>query len=53
LSRNKFPSTPGKNASYIALVIDAMDLLHTRALDGLCIVSSDSDYTRLALRGTG
>lgn len=39
-----------KNASDIALVIDAMDLLHKRQFDGFCIVSSDSDFTRLAAR---
>ena len=40
----------GKNASDIALVIDAMDLLHTGRFDAFCIVSSDSDFTRLASR---
>lgn len=40
----------GKNAADIALVIDAMDLLHARQVDGFCIVGGDSDYTRLALR---
>jgi len=43
-------NTTGKNAADIALVIDAMDLLHTGTVDGFCIVSSDSDYTRLATR---
>ncbi len=43
-------NTPGKNATDIALVIDAMDLLHTAPLQGFCIVSSDGDFTRLALR---
>jgi hypothetical protein len=43
-------SVPGKNASDIALVIDAMDLLHTGRFDGFCLVSSDSDFTRLAAR---
>ncbi|OHD03577.1 MAG: Maebl [Sphingopyxis sp. RIFCSPHIGHO2_01_FULL_65_24] len=39
-----------KNASDIALVIDAMDLLHSGRFDGFCLVSSDSDFTRLAAR---
>ncbi len=43
-------TTSGKNASDIALVIDAMDLLHTGRFDGFCLVSSDSDFTRLAAR---
>lgn len=43
-------NTTGKNASDIALVIDAMDLLHAGWLDGFCLVSSDSDFTRLAAR---
>ncbi|HEY0920859.1 NYN domain-containing protein [Devosia sp.] len=42
--------TTGKNASDITLVIDAMDLLHSGRLDGFCLVSSDSDFTRLAAR---
>lgn len=42
--------TTGKNASDSALIIDAMDLLHAGALDGFVIVSSDSDFTRLATR---
>jgi uncharacterized LabA/DUF88 family protein len=46
----QFAYTTGKNASDIALVIDAMDLLHSGRLDGFCLVSSDSDYTRLASR---
>lgn len=41
---------PGKNAADIALVIDAMDLLHNYHFNGFCIVSSDSDFARLALR---
>jgi len=45
-----FAYTSGKNASDIALVIDAMDLLHSGIYDGFCIVSSDSDFTRLAQR---
>src|SRR6201987_463973 len=44
----QFAYTTGKNASDIALVIDAMDLLHSGRLDGFCLVSSDSDFTRLA-----
>ena len=43
-------NTVGKNASDIALVIDAMDLLHTGRFDGFILVSSDSDFTRLASR---
>ena len=46
----QFAYTTGKNASDIALVIDAMDLLHSGRLDGFCLVSSDSDFTRLASR---
>ncbi len=43
-------NTVGKNSSDIALVIDAMDLLHSGRLDGFVLVSSDSDFTRLASR---
>src|SRR4028118_166739 len=43
-------SSNGKNSTDIALVIDAMDLLYTEKIDGFCIVSSDSDYTSLAIR---
>ncbi|NNU81295.1 NYN domain-containing protein [Halovulum dunhuangense] len=43
-------NTVGKNASDIALVIDAMDLLHSGRFDGFVLVSSDSDFTRLAQR---
>ena len=43
-------NTVGKNASDIALVIDAMDLMHTSRFDGFVLVSSDSDFTRLASR---
>ena len=46
----QFRYTVGKNATDSALIIDAMDLLHAGSLDGFCIVSSDSDYTRLATR---
>ena len=49
-SHQKFANTTGKNASDIALVIDAMDLLHSGRFDGFCLVSSDSDFTRLAAR---
>lgn len=42
--------TTGKNSTDILLVIDAMDLLHTGRFDGFCLVSSDSDFTRLAAR---
>ena len=43
-------NTKGKNAADIALVIDAMDLMHNGNMDGFCLVSSDSDFTRLAQR---
>jgi uncharacterized LabA/DUF88 family protein len=46
----QFAYTSGKNASDIALVIDAMDLLHSERFEGFCLVSSDSDFTRLASR---
>lgn len=46
----QFRYTLGKNATDSALIIDAMDLLHSDAVNGFCIVSSDSDYTRLATR---
>src|ERR1700732_2815249 len=46
----QFAYTSGKNASDIAMVIDAMDLLHSGRLDGFCCVSSDSDFARLASR---
>src|SRR4051812_22547010 len=46
----QFAYTTGKNASDITLVIDAMDLLHSGRFDGFCLVSSDSDFTRLAAR---
>ena len=42
--------TSGKNATDSAMIIDAMDLLFTQRFDGFCIVSSDSDFTRLAVR---
>ena len=46
----QFANTTGKNATDSALIIDAMDLLYTRGFNGFCIVSSDSDFTRLASR---
>ena len=46
----QFAYTKGKNSSDIALVIDAMDLLHSGRFDGFVLVSSDSDFTRLASR---
>jgi hypothetical protein len=48
--QQQFANTVGKNASDIALVIDAMDLMHSGRFDGFCLVSSDSDFTRLAQR---
>jgi uncharacterized LabA/DUF88 family protein len=42
--------TKGKNATDNAMIIDAMDILHSNIVNGFCIVSSDSDYTRLATR---
>ena len=50
LPHQQFANTVGKNSSDIALVIDAMDLLHSGRVDGFCLVSSDSDFTRLASR---
>lgn len=46
----QFAYTIGKNATDSTLIIDAMDLLYTRRFDGFCLVSSDSDFTGLALR---
>lgn len=46
----QFAYTKGKNATDSTLIIDAMDLLYTRRFDGFCLVSSDSDFTGLALR---
>jgi uncharacterized LabA/DUF88 family protein len=46
----QFSYTKGKNATDSALIIDAMDLLHTGDLNGFCLVSSDSDFTPLAAR---
>src|SRR5881397_902258 len=50
IPQQQFAYTVGKNASDITLVIDAMDLLHSSRFDGFCIVSSDSDFARLAAR---
>ena len=50
IPQQQFAYTPGKNASDITLVIEAMDLLHSGRFDGFCLVSSDSDFTRLAAR---
>ena len=46
----QFRYTVGKNATDSAMIIDAMDILHSSVVDGFCLVSSDSDYTRLATR---
>src|SRR5690554_68535 len=46
----KFSYTSGKNSTDGALIIDAMDILHSKNVEGFCIVSSDSDYTGLAKR---
>ncbi|AFM00481.1 MULTISPECIES: NYN domain-containing protein [Desulfitobacterium] len=46
----QYSYTTGKNATDAALIIDAMDILYSRNVDGFCIVSSDSDFTRLAAR---
>jgi hypothetical protein len=46
----QFRYTVGKNATDSAMIIDAMDVLHSNVVDGFCLVSSDSDYTRLATR---
>jgi uncharacterized LabA/DUF88 family protein len=46
----QFGYTKGKNATDIAMIIDAMDLLHGGDVDGFCLVSSDSDFTALAAR---
>ncbi len=46
----QFRYTVGKNATDSALIIDAMDIMHRRFVEGFCIISSDSDYTRLATR---
>jgi uncharacterized protein (TIGR00288 family) len=46
----QFRYTVGKNSTDSAMIIDAMDVLHSEQVDGFCLVSSDSDYTRLATR---
>lgn len=46
----QYSYTSGKNSSDSALIIDAMDILYSGKVDGFCIISSDSDFTRLALR---
>lgn len=46
----QYSYTTGKNATDSALIIDAMDILYSGSVDGFCIVSSDSDFTRLAAR---
>ncbi|HZL11249.1 MAG TPA: NYN domain-containing protein [Prolixibacteraceae bacterium] len=46
----KFAYTTGKNSTDSSMIIDAMDILHDKMVDGFCIVSSDSDYTGLAKR---
>ena len=46
----QYSYTTGKNATDSAMIIDAMDILYSRNVDGFCIVSSDSDFTRLAIR---
>jgi uncharacterized LabA/DUF88 family protein len=50
MPQQQFAYVKGKNASDITLVIDAMDLLLSERFDGFCLVSSDSDFTRLAAR---
>jgi uncharacterized LabA/DUF88 family protein len=50
VTQHQPPNTTGKNSADIMLVIDAMDLLHGSRVDGFCLVSSDSDFTRLASR---
>lgn len=46
----QYSYTTGKNSTDSALIIDAMDILYSKNVDGFCIVSSDSDFTRLAAR---
>ena len=46
----QFSYTQGKNASDSAMIIDAMDILYAENVDGFCLVSSDSDFTKLASR---
>lgn len=46
----QYSYTTGKNATDSAMIIDAMDILHSGKVDGFCLVSSDSDFTKLAMR---
>src|SRR5580698_2432326 len=46
----QYSYTQGKNATDSAMIIDAMDILYSQKVEGFCIISSDSDFTRLALR---
>src|SRR5712672_3247440 len=46
----QYSYTQGKNASDSAMIIDAMDILYTGRVDGFCLISSDSDFTRLSTR---
>jgi uncharacterized LabA/DUF88 family protein len=46
----QYSYTTGKNATDSAMIIDAMDILHNEKVNGFCLVSSDSDFTRLAIR---
>ncbi len=46
----QYSYTTGKNSTDSAMIIDAMDILYSNNVDGLCIISSDSDFTRLAIR---
>ena len=46
----QYAYTTGKNSTDSAMIIDAMDILYTREIDGFCLISSDSDFTRLATR---
>lgn len=46
----QYSYTTGKNATDSAMIIDAMDILHSEKVEGFCLVSSDSDFTRLAIR---
>jgi uncharacterized LabA/DUF88 family protein len=46
----QYSYTSGKNATDSAMIIDAMDILYSGKVDGFCIISSDSDFTRLAIR---
>jgi predicted nuclease of predicted toxin-antitoxin system len=47
---HQFSYTTGKNATDSTMIIDAMDLLYTRKFDGFCLITSDSDFTGLAMR---